>query len=521
MKAAVIFLWMFASTVRAEMLLHAGNGAEPNSLDPHKSEAVSDSNILRDLYEGLTGLSPRGEVIPAAAERWQTSADGLTWTFFLRPQARWSNGDPLTAGDFVAGMRRCVAPTTGSGYAMMLSPWLNAGKIIAGKMPPEMLGVEALDAQTLRIHLKAPTPYLPGLLTHHTTYPIHQPSLKLYGAGFARPGKLIGNGAYQLAEWGVQSHIKLTRNPHYWNNAATRIDTVLFYPTEDIDSELKRYRAGELDVTYDVPQSRAPQLRAELKGELRAAPYLGTWYLGFNLTRAPFRDNPKLRRALNLVVDRELIVERVMNGFAIPAYSWVPPGVANYTPQTPDWVAWPRAQRLAEARRLYADAGYSSERPLEVEIHYNTQRDNKRIATVIAAMWKQTLGVRVRMVNLEFKVLKSMLRQRLTQVFRWGWIGDFNDASSFADLLQTANGQNMTAYSDADYDALVSQAGVEADPFKRRALLEQAERRMLEQTPLIPIYFYTSTHLVKPHVQGWEDNLLDYHYSKDLAVLPH
>ncbi len=521
MKFVAALVLMLALPLNAQMVLRAGNGAEPNSLDPHKSEAVPDSNILRDLYEGLTGVSPRGEVIPAAAERWEVSDDGLSWTFFLRPLARWSNGDPLTADDFVAAMRRCVDPLTGSGYAMMLSPWLNAEKIISGQLPPAALGVEAVDEHTLRIRLKSPTPYLPGLLSHHTAYPLHRPSLKTHGAAFARPGKLIGNGAYQLAEWGVQSHVKLTRNPHYWNNTATRIDVVFFYPTEDVDSELKRYRAGELDVTSDVPQSRAPFLRAQLPQELRAAPYLGTWYFGFNLTRAPFRDNPKLRRALNMAVDRELIVERVMNGFALPAYGWVPPGIADYTPQTPPWATWPREQRVAEARRLYAEAGYSSENPLDVELHYNTQRDNQRVATVTAAMWKQTLGARVRLVNLEFKVLKSRLRQRVTQMFRWGWIGDYNDASSFSDLLHTANGQNMTAFSDPQYDALITQAGLQVDPSLRRALLEQAERLMLEQSPLIPVYFYTSTHLVKPYVQGWENNLLDYHYSKDLAVLPH
>ncbi len=519
MKAAAFFLLMFASALQAEMVLRAGNGAEPNTLDPHKSEGTSDANIIRDVYEGLTNLSPRGEVVPGAAERWEVSADGLTYIFSLRERARWSNGDPLTADDFVAGMRRCVAPDTGSGYAMNLAPLLNAEAVIAGKLPVESLGVEALDARTLRIRLKAPAPYLPGLLTHATTFAVHRPSLRQHGAGFARPGKLIGNGAYVLAEWGVQSHIKLTRNRHYWNDAATRIDTVLYYPTEDVDSELKRYRAGELDITYDVPQSRAPQLRAELGDQLRAAPYLGTWYLGFNLTRAPLANQPKLRRALNLAVDRELIAERVMNGFAIPAYSWVPPGVAGYSPQTPAWAAWPLAQRQAEARRLYAEAGYSAERPLEIEIHYNTQRDNQRITTVVAAMWKQSLGVHARLVNLEFKVLKTLLRQRLTQVFRWGWIGDYNDAGSFADILQSRHGQNMPAYSDPQYDALVARANTQADAAARRALLQDAERHMLEQSPLIPIYFYRSTHLIKPQVQGWQDNLLDYHYSKDLAVI--
>ena len=504
------------------MILRAGNGTEPGTLDPHKSESVSDANIIRDLYEGLTGLSPRGEVIPAAAESWTVSADGLEYIFHLRPLARWSNGDPLTAEDFVAGMRHCVTPATGSNYALVLAPIANAEAVIAGQQPPSNLGVEALDAQTLRIRLKAPAPFFPGLLTHATTFPIHRPSLAQYGDAFARPGKLVSNGAYQLAEWGVQSQVKLTRNPHYWNNAATRVDTVLYYPTEDINSELKRYRAGELDYSYEIPLSQAPQLRAQLPQELRTAPYLGIYYFGFNVTRPPFKDNVKLRRALNLVVDRELIVQRLMNGIGIAAYSWVPPATADYGAQTPEWVSWTREQRLDEARRLYAEAGYSAEHPLDVEIRYNTHQDHKRIATVIAAMWKQTLGVRARLINEEFKVLNNNLRQHVvTQVFRWGWIADYNDATSFADLLQTPHGQNETGFSDTRYDALLAQAHNVADPAQRRALLEQAERVMLDQSPLVPVYFYLSKHLVKPYVRGWEDNVLDYHYSKDLAVLPH
>lgn len=511
-----------APALAREQVLRAGNGPEPATLDPHKSEGVSDANILRDLYEGLTSVSPTGAVIPGAAERWDISADGLEYVFHLRDAARWSNGDALTAEDFVFGLRRSADPRTASNYSQILTPILNADAVTSGHQPPETLGVDALDTHTLRIRLKAPTPYFLGLLSHSTTYPIHRASYERYGAGFARPGRLVSNGAYQLAEWVVQSQVTLRRNPHYWNNAATSIDTVIFVPTEDLNSELKRYRAGELDVTYEIPLVQAPWIREHFGRQLRVATYAGTYYYGYNLTRPPFKGSPALRRALALVVDRDVIVNKVLKGVAKPAYGWVPPGVWNYTPQQPEWATWSRERRLAEARRLYAQAGFTAEHPAEVEIRYNTNEDHKRIATVIAAMWKQTLGVRTSLVNEEFKVfLNNRNLKRVTQAFRASWIADYDDASAFLDILHSTHGQNDSGYKNPVYDALLAQAAHEPDLARRRELLQQAERVALDDDPLLPIYYYVSKHLVKPWVDGWQDNILDYHYSKDLRILEH
>lgn len=511
-----------AAALAREQILRAGNGTEPATLDPHKSEGVSDANILRDLYEGLMSISPVGEVIPGAAQSWEISADGREYRFHLRESARWSNGDAVTAEDFAFALRRSADPRTASNYSQILAPIENAEAVTRGALPPSALGVEALDAHTLRIRLIAPTPYFLGLLSHSTTYPLHRPSFQEYGAGFSRPGRLVSNGAYRLSEWVVQSQVTLLRNTHYWNNAVTTIDKVIYYPTEDLNSELKRYRAGELDYTYEIPLVQANWIRQHFGRELRIATYAGTYYYGFNLTRPPFKNNPALRKALALVVDRDVIVNKVLNGVAKPAYGWVPPGISHYTPQLPEWATWPRERRLAEARRLYAEAGYSAQKPAEIEIRYNTHEDHKRIATVIAAMWKQALGVRATLVNEEFKVfLNNRNLRRVTQAFRASWIADYDDASAFLDILHSAHGQNDSGYHDPGYDALLAQAAREPDAQRRREMLQSAERRLLEDGPILPIYFYASKHLVKPWIEGWQDNVLDYHYSKDLRILAH
>lgn len=506
----------------AQQVLHHGNGSEPNALDPHRVEGVSANNIVRDLFEGLTGISPSGEVIPGAAAQWTISEDGRSYTFALRENLRWSDGSALTAEDFVAGFQRSINPATGNTFAQMLSAIDNADAVLKGRLPVSALGVSAPDARTVVIHLAAPTPYLLGLLSHPTAFPVHRPSLEKWGRDFARPGRLVSNGAYTLKGWVLQSQIEIARNPQYWNNASTVVERVFYHPSEDINAELKRYAADEFDSTYEIPLVQAKALRARYGRELHVAPYLGSYYYGFNLSKPPFKDNPKLRQALTMAIDREVIVGKVMNGVALPAYSYVPPGTWNYTPQVPEWAAWPREQKLAAARRLYAEAGYSASKPLTVELRYNTHDDHKRIALVMAAMWKQWLGVNTRLINEEFKVfLQNRKLHQVTQLFRSAWISDYDDATSFLDLQTTTHGRNDSVYRNPAYDALLQQAATTADISARRALLEQAERILLVDLPGLPIYTYVSKHLVKPWVAGWQDNSYDYHYSKDLQVLAH
>jgi oligopeptide transport system substrate-binding protein len=504
---------MLAQPAAAEQTLRRGNSVEPETLDPHKARGVSASNILRDLYEGLTTESPAGAIVPGAAERWELSADGRVYTFTLRAGARWSNGEPLLAPEFAAALRRCVDPATGSPVSQILAPIEQAEAIIAGRAPAASLGVEATDVRTLVIRLRAPTPYFPAVLAHPAAYPVHAPGPR---------GEPVGNGAYRLAEWLPHSHLTLERNAHYWNDAATAIDRVIYYPTENPASELKRYRAGELDLTDTIPVSQARWIREQLGAEYQAAPYLGLYYYGFNLTRPPFKDQPGLRRALALAVDREALTARILATGEPPAHNWVPAGVTGYTPQLPPWAAWPAEQQLAEARRLYAAAGYSADRPLELELRYNTGDNHKRVALAVAWMWKRALGVRTRLINEEYKVyLQNRRHRQVTQLFRADWIGDYDDASSFAERMLSASGLNDTGYDNPRYDALVVEARAETDPARRRALLEEAERRLLEDQPVLPLYFYVSKRLVKPYVAGWQPNIMDHHYSQHLSIVPH
>lgn len=503
-----------------EQILHRGNGAEPQTLDPHRAEGVPASNILRDLYEGLTAEAPNGDLVPGGAERWEISEDGRVYTFYLRRDARWSNGDPVTAADFAYGLRRSADPATLSKYSQILSSIENAEAVIAGDMPPEALGVEVLDDYTLEVRLKAPTPYFLGLLSHSSTYPAHRASIEEHGDRFSRPGNLVGNGAYFLHNWVVQSHVHLKRNPHYWGNADVVLDEVYFHATEDQSSELKRYRAGELHFTNEVPLAQVRWIRENMPEEFRVSTYLGTYYYGFNLTQPPFKGNKELRRALTMAIQREIITEKVTRLGEQPAYSWVPPGVNNYTAQIPEWSRWPWPRQLEEARRLYAEAGYGPDNPLHIELRYNTSENHKKVAVAIAAMLKQNLGVRVNLVNEEWKVfLQNRKQKRVTQLFRAGWIGDYNDAYTFSELMHSKHGINDSAYNSPQYDALLEQASVEGDEARRREILEEAEQLMLEDQPIMPIYFYVSKKMVSPRLDGFVPNIMDRHYSKHFRLL--
>ena len=386
---------------------------------------------------------------------------------------------------------------------------------------PEQLGVRAIDDRTLEIRLRGPTPYFIGLLNHSMAYPVHPGSVQAAGERFARPGKLVSNGAYVLQDWVVQSHIELVRNERYRANADTTIDRVFYYALDNADTVFKRYRADELDFTQSIPSRQLQWIRANMPSEYIQSAYLGSYYYGLNVTRPPFRDAPGLRRALSMAIDREIITDKLSGAGELPAYGWVPP-VQGYTPQQPDWAEWSPEERHAEARRLYAEAGYTEANPLVVEILYNTSQDHKRIAIAISSMWKQVLGVQTRLLNQEWKVFLQTRSARIsTQAFRAGWIGDYNDAYSFAELMYSTNEQNDSGWVNVDYDRLLNRAAGEPDLDARARLMEAAERILLDETPLIPIYFYVSKHLVKPWVGGFVPNIMDHVYSKDLYILAH
>ena len=505
-----------AATQQAVLL--RGNGTEPDTLDPQKARTVQAHDILRDLCEGLTSVGKDARTAPGVARDWAVTADGKTYTFHLRPEARWSNGDPVVAADFVAALQRLVDPATASPYAQVVDVIAGAREIVSGAQPPATLGVAAPDDATVVITLTVPAPYLPGLLAHPSTCPVHRATLARLGPAFARPGNLVSNGAFVLAEWVPGSHVLAERNRRYWNDAATKLDAVRYFTIADENAELTRYRAGDLDITSVVPRGQLEWIRANVPRELHISPQLATYFYGFNLDRPPFRDSKPLRRALSMVIDRERLAEFVLRAGELPAYGWVPPGVEDYTSQSFDYRSLPLEERIARARRLYREAGYSTERPLRFELRYNAAEVNDRLAVAIASMWKDALGVDAKLVAVEFKSLLEDIDRRDVDVFRSSWVGDYNDAYTFLQYLKGGFGVNLPHYRSDEYDALLALAGAEPDRGRRRGLLEAAERIALADHPLIPIYFYVNKHLVKPRVVGWYDNVLNVIYSKDLSL---
>jgi oligopeptide transport system substrate-binding protein len=499
-------------------ILLRGAGTEPDSLDPQKARSVESQGILRDLCEGLTSLDKAAAAAPGVAKDWNVSADGKTYTFNLRSDARWSDGERVVAADFVAALRRLVDPQTASSYAQVVDVIANANDIVAGKKPADSLGVAAPDDATLVIQLASPAAYLPSLLSHPSTCPVHRPTLASHPAELAKPGVMVSNGAFVLKEWVQGSHILAIRNHYYWNDAATRLDAVRYLLIPDENAELTRYRANGLHVTYVVPRGQFDWIRANLADQLHIAPQLDTYFYGFNLEREPFKGNPGLRRALSLVIDREKLVQRVLRVGELPAYGWVPPGVSNYTSQSFDYLKTPMEERIAEARRLYAQAGYSDAKPLQFELRYNAGEVHNKVAIAVASMWKEALGVQVRLTAVEFKSLLQDIDRGDVEVFRSSWLGDYNDAFTFAQYLKGGFGINLPRYRSTEYDSLLAAAVGEVDAARRRELLESAERVMLRDHPLLPLYFYVNKHLVKPEVQGWYDNVMNVVYSKDLAL---
>ncbi len=511
-----------AAGARAEVAIPRGNGAEPETLDVHKSSGVPEANIQRDLFEGLVAEAADGALIPGAAARWEVDASATVYTFHLRRDGRWSDGSPVTAHDFVYAFRRALNPDTASDYAFILWPMKGAEAVSKGlARDPGGLGARALDDYTLELTLKAPTPYFLGMLTHHMAFPVPRAAIEAHGGRWTRPGNMVSNGPFKLAEWVPQSHLKLVKNQRYRDYGKIAVDAVYYYPTEDTNTELKRFRAGEFDVTSDVPSDQVSWVAENLGDEFHNSPYLGTYYYALNSAAPPFEDNVALRRALALAIDRETLTARVTRAGEIPAYSWVPPGVRDYRQQPVPEQGMSQGEREALARELYAQAGYSAAKPLAVEILYNTSENHKKIAVAMAAMWKKTLGVRVSLRNQEWKVYLDSRNQMQFEIARAGWIGDYNDANTFLELMKSDVGQmNPSAYADPEYDRLMKLAEVTADTRARAGLMQEAERLMLSAMPIIPIYFYTTQHMVSRRLTGWVDNVMDVHPSRYLGVAP-
>lgn len=508
--AALAALSKASPALAQNIVFHRGNDGDPETLDPHKTSTVSEAHLLRDLCEGLVIHSMQGEVIPGVAESWTMSPDGKTYSFTLRADARWSNGDPVTASDFVFSMRRMVDPETGAKYANILYPILNAEKInkAAGGAKLEDLGVTARGERLLEIVLERPTPYFLELLTHQTGLPVHPATAAKFGKDFVKPENWVSNGAYVLKEYVPNSHIRLDRNATFHGAAGVKIDTVIYYPASDLAAAARRFQAGELHLTTDVPADQIKQLREKLGSQVRVAPYLGTYFLLINSSKPPF-DDVRIRRALALAIDREFIADEIWAGTMLPAYGVMPPNIGNYGERAEaDFKAMSPLDREDEARRLMAAAGYGPGVPLRLELRYNTTDNNRRTVIAIAEQWK-AIGVETSFINTDGKTHFAHLRDGGDfDVARYGWIGDYSDPQNFLFLFQSDNtGFNSGKYNNPQFDALVKMGAEEVDLAKRAAILREADAILAADMPWIPIMYYSTKNLVSPKLAGFEQNL--------------
>ena len=489
----------------------------PRTLDPGLSVDVPAQRVLDDLFEGLVRLDAAGKVLPAVARSWEISADQLQWTFHLQPDVQWSDGTPLTATDFVYAWRRVVDPASASQAAQLLAPIVNALSIASGKLPPEQLGVQAPDAHTLVLRLVSPTAWFVYQLTNNCLFPVPERLLRAQGAAWTRPGTMVSNGAFVLTDLRINGAIQLARNPRYREAAAVSLQRITYYPVGDRSASVSRYLAGDLDVTDGFPIEDISWLRAQLGQQLQLAPYLGTVMFGMNHTRPPFNSAP-LRMALNLAVDRELLTSKLLQGLYLPAYSLVP-GDAQQPALQPEWVQWSAEQRHAKARQLYAQAGYSAQHPLRVELAYPTSGpDTRRVLEALVAMWQVNLGAEVRLANEEWRVHQQNRLLSVHQLFWNAWIGDYPDAQTFLDLYRDGSAQNHGKYFSVAYERLLAEGVATGDNAQRQQLWRDAEVQLNADAAYIPVYYYQSRHLLRPWVQGWQSNLMDRHASRDLSI---
>ena len=505
-----------------EQILHLGNGSEPKDLDPHIVTGVPEHNIIAALREGLVAEDPVDlHPVPGVAERWTVSADGRRYTFHLRADARWSNGDPVTAADFVFSYRRILSPNLGSAYAYMLFCLENAAAFNAGDLADfAQVGVHARDDRTLELRLAHGTPYFLSLLNHYSWFPVHPPTILARGAidqlgtKWTRPEHHVGNGPFILDTWAPGKVITVRKSDTYWDRATVRLQGIRFYPIGDHNIEDRAFRAGQLHVTGTVPIDRVRWYREHNPAVLRTDPYLGCYYYLFN-TRRPPLDDARVRRALAMAVDRRQIVDHVTQGGEAPAHHFTPPGTAGYTARAhlPDDVDG--------ARALLAAAGYPDGRGLPaIELLYNTSEAHARIAQAIQQMWKTRLGINVSLVNMEWKVYLANTESGTYDIARAGWIGDYVDPNTFLDMWVTGGGNNRAGWSNPQYDALISEATATVDPAARREIFQQAEAILMQEAPILPIYFYQSKSLIHPAVRGWNPTLLDHHPYKHVYLEP-
>ncbi|MET2898678.1 ABC transporter substrate-binding protein [Vibrio rotiferianus] len=496
-----------------------GNGTEVATIDPHKSQGVPESHVIRDLLEGLVNQNADGDTIPGVAESWETP-DNKTFTFHLRKDAKWSNGDPVTAQDFVYSWQRAVDPATASPYSwyMEYTKMKNAKDIVAGKKDKSELGVKATDEHTLVVELDSAVPYFVMMMGHTTTKPVHKATIEKYGDQWTKPEHFVGNGAYVVDKWVVNERLVLKRNEQYWDNDKTILNKVTFLPIENQVSEMNRFLAGEIDFTNELPLEHYKRLKKEHPESVSVVGNLCTYYYLFNTKKAPF-DDVRVRKAVSYAIDRNIVANAIMGQGQKPAYFLTPEITAHFNPEMPAYGKMTQKERDAEAARLLAEAGYGKDNPLKFSLLYNTSENHKKVAVALGSMWKKALGVNVTLENQEWKTYLSTKDSGNFEVARAGWCGDYNEASSFLTLMKSGNTTGGIHYDSKAYDELMEKAITSKSEAERSALYAEAEKLMAKDMPIAPIYQYVKSRLLSPKVGGFPaNNPEEKIYSKDLYI---
>jgi oligopeptide transport system substrate-binding protein len=494
------------------------NGGDPASLDPHRLSGDWENRIAGDIFEGLVQHDVNAEPVAGQAESWTISADKTVYTFKLRPGITWTDGKPVTAGDFVFAYQRLMDPKKAAKYAYLQYPIKNAEKINKGEIADlNALGAKAIDDATLEITLERPTAYFLSALTHYTAYPLPRHLLEAKGDDWVKIGNIAVNGPYKPVEWIPGSHVTTVKNQTYYDADKVKIDGAKFFVLEDQSAALKRYRAGEFDILTEFPTDQYAWMQKNLPGQAHAAPFAGLYYYVVNATKPPFSDK-RVRQALSMAVNREVIGPQILGTGELPAYSWVPPGIANYgEPAYVGWKGLDQAAKLAEAKKLLGEAGFGPQNPIKLQLRYNTNENHKRIAVAVASMWK-ALGVTVELHNTETKVHYEEMTRGDVEIGRAGWLADYNDPASFLELLISSTPQNYGRWSNAEFDRLISEGNAQTDMKTRAALFKQAEQIALDDSAAIPIYYYLSRNVVSPKIKGYVDNAFDIHRTRWLSI---
>ena len=493
-------------------VLRIGNGGEPETLDPHRYNLRLEETILNDLFLGLTTFDAYGNIVPGAAERWSVSDDGLTWTFELRETGRWSDGEPVTAHDFVYAFRRLLDPRTAASLAHFMYPIRNAEAVNAGRAPPDALGVRADCDRTLVVELEQPFPFFAERLIYPTGYPVPAHAIERLGEDWVKPGAMVSNGAFVLADWQPHALVQLGRNPHFHDADAVSLEGVLYFPTTDSNTAFNRYRTGEIDAIGDFPSGEIGWVREHMPNHLNLSSLVSIMYLVFNVTKPPF-DNARIREALSIAIDRGLLTERILKSGEVASAALVPPMVPDYTSAVAPGNA--KETRLRRARRLLAAAGYGPDRPLAVTLRYISGIESKRVQVAIAAMWKE-LGVQTTLHHTELKSHFADLRQGDFEVAQAGWFGE-NNPEHYLNLLVSDTGDvNYGRFASEAFDAVMDRAHAEPDLERRLALLREAEAVGLAEHPVTPLYAVTIRALVHPRIDGWHANPRNVHGARYL-----